>query len=542
MYRSIRTIGGSLIQKARGGALGGTNIETRQRRNVSRPSQRTIINYYEMFPDEPQPDPQAQAMGQRGGGGRGGGSRFRFNWNSPILLSPHNSSTVYFGGNHLFKSVDQGATWKIVSPDLSTNDPIKTDRNTGGITRDATGAENHCSIVTVSESHIKQGILWAGTDDSQVHVTTDDGVTWTNVRGNIRGVPDEIWVGRIEAGHFSEGTAYVVFDGHRSDNFEPWVFKTADLGKTWTKITGGIGANEVARVIREDLRNENLLYLGTESGLFVSLNGGQRWERFMNNLPTVPVYDIVIHPRENDLVIGTHGLGIWICDDISPLQQMTAEVMASDVHLMDPKTVTQWTNISRGGDRGSKYFRGENPGGGGGRGGRGGGGRGGGGSAGGPRISFYTGSNINTATLVISDVSGRSKHTVELDTESGLNHYNWNMSFDPPVLTAEEEALLQQYGETTDRQQRTDIQEKLRTSLENRGEMFTGISGRGGFAGMGGQRAGGQRAGRQQPVAGGTPQLSGARAGLGIYSVKLIAGGKTMYSTLEIRQDPLLNR
>ncbi|MFC1554701.1 WD40/YVTN/BNR-like repeat-containing protein [candidate division KSB1 bacterium] len=503
----------TVYSESQGGSIGRINVETRESGRI-RPGAQNIINVTEYFPDVQQPQ-----AGGRGGagmqqqmGGRGGGFRMRFNWNSPILISPHNAKTVFFGGNHLLKSINRGDNWKIISPDLTTNDPVKQSRDTGGITNDATGAENYCTIVTVSESHVTPGVIWAGTDDGLVHVTRNDGVSWSNVRGNIPEVPEGLWVSRLEAGHFGEGTAYVTFDGHRSDNFRPWVFKTNDYGLSWSKITGGLPSNEVANVIREDLINPNLLFLGTESGLFVSLNDGDNWERFMNNLPTVPVDDIVIHPRENDLVLGTHGLGIWICDDITPLQQMTADVTASDAHLMKPKTVTQWTNISQGGYEPLDYFTGENP-------------------RPQARVSFYLGNSVTDGELVITDVTGRQKHTAQMEMQPGLNNYIWNGSFDPVAFNAAEQVLVDEYNNTQDQQRRMEIMNQVRASVEGRGEMFSGMGGggRGGMQGMA-QRGGG-RGGR-----------GGGRIQVGTYVVKLTAGGRTMVETLVVRPDPLLNR
>lgn len=504
----------TVYYESQGGSISRINVETRQGGRI-RPSQQNIVNYEEYFPQT-----EAQQAGARAGGmqmmqqtgGRGGRMTMRYNWNSPILISPHNPRTVYFAGNHLLKSVNRGDTWRIISPNLSTNDEEKTRRDTGGITSDATGAETHCTIVTISESHVTPGVVWAGTDDGLVHITRNDGASWSNVRGAIPEVPEGIWVSRIEAGHFDEGTAYVTFDGHRSDNFQPWVFKTDDYGITWTKITGNLPQNEVANVIREDLKNPNLLFLGTETGVFISTNGGSSWDRFMNNLPTVPVDDIVIHPRENDLVIGTHGLGIWICDDITPLQQLTEEAASSDAYLMQPRTVTQWANIGRGGSRGNKYFSGENP-------------------RPQSRISYYLGNTVSSATLEISDVTGKQKRTVELELKPGLNHYIWDGGYDPPVLTAEEQALVDEINSTEDQQLRMELTNQLRQSLENRGESFTGIPGaRGGVtAGQRGGFTGGGRGG-------------GGRVSVGIYRVKLTAAGKTMIETFEIREDPLLKK
>ena len=286
---------------------------------------------------------------------------FRFNWSSPLILSPHNSNTVYFGGNHLFKSVNRGDTWRLISPDLSTNHPVKTDPESGGLTRDVTSAETHCTLITISESPITPGLIWTGTDDGNVHVTRNGGKTWTNVRGNIKGVPDELWVSRVTASRYREGTTFVTFDGHRSDEFRPFVFKTTDFGKTWNSIAGNLPKDEPVYVITEDHRNPDLLFVGTEFSVFASVNGGGSWTRINGNLPTVAAHDLIIHPRENDLIVATHGRSVWILDDISPLQQLNKEVLDSDAFLFEQKTATLWKGVSRGATRGHQLFMGRNP-------------------------------------------------------------------------------------------------------------------------------------------------------------------------------------
>ncbi|MGB4960221.1 MAG: hypothetical protein WBO36_12150, partial [Saprospiraceae bacterium] len=264
-------------------------------------------------------------------------------------------------GNHLFRSNNEGRSWHIISPDLTTNDPMKTKKGqSGGITPDNTGAETHCTIHSTSVSSIHEAVIWVGTDDGLVQVTNDGGKVWTNVRPNIPEVPSGIWVSRVEASHFHPGRAYVTFDGHRSDEFDTWVFVTDDFGKSWRKITAGISSGETVRVIREDLTNENLLFIGTETGVWYSLDRGLSWEK-LQGLPTVSVYDLKIHPRENDLIIGTHGRGIWIMDDISPMQQLSTDIQNKKMHLFDQKSTVLWENTSRGGQRGHFWWAGDNP-------------------------------------------------------------------------------------------------------------------------------------------------------------------------------------
>ena len=267
---------------------------------------------------------------------------YRFNWNSPIYLSPHDRNVLYFGGNYLFKSTDRGLSWTKAGPDLTTNDPRKI-IDSGGLTMDNTGAENHCTILTISESPLKQGILWVGTDDSQVQVTRDGGKTWDNVTKNMKGLglgTEDNWVTRIEASHFIEGGVYLTISRHQVADYKPYIFKSEDFGKTWVSLRGNLPEYGYLHTVREDLENRNLLFVGSEFGLFISPNGGASWIPYKNNFPTVAVRDIQIHPRERDLIIATHGRGDWIVDDIRPLEKLTAEAVKSPAILFDIKPTT----------------------------------------------------------------------------------------------------------------------------------------------------------------------------------------------------------
>lgn len=285
---------------------------------------------------------------------------YRFNWNAPILLSSHDNRVVYFGGNFLFKSSDRGNSWERVSPDLSTNDPEK-QKDSGGITPDNTGAEIHCTIYTISESPLKEGVIWIGTDDGMVQLTQDGGKTWSNVTQNIKGLPPNSWVTRVEASHFSEGTAYATFDRHRMDDNKPYLFKTADYGKTWKPLHNGLPEVGYLHVVREDLVNPDLLYAGSEFGLFLSFDGGSRWMAFKNDFPTIAVRDIQIHPREMDLLVGTHGRGLWVLDDITPIQNLTPEVLASDNTLFKARDAVLYSYRGNSMYSGPHPFQGPNP-------------------------------------------------------------------------------------------------------------------------------------------------------------------------------------
>jgi photosystem II stability/assembly factor-like uncharacterized protein len=288
------------------------------------------------------------------------GPPYRFNWNSPIHISPHDSSTVYTGGNFLFKTPDRGFSWEIISPDLTTNDPGKQKDSGGPLTPDNSGAEIYCTITTIAESPVETGVIWCGTDDGNLQLTRDEGKTWKNVGSNIPGLPARTWCSRVEASHFDPGTAYVAFDGHRTDDYSTYLYKTTDFGKTWKSLRTNLPFGWV-HVVREDLKNRNLLYAGTEFGIFASLDGGASWFSLKNDLPTLAVHDIAVHPRENDLIIGTHGRGIWILDDISFLQEMSPDVLAAPVHVFSARPATAWYMSSRRESYTKPLFTAKNP-------------------------------------------------------------------------------------------------------------------------------------------------------------------------------------
>jgi photosystem II stability/assembly factor-like uncharacterized protein len=290
-----------------------------------------------------------------------GQPKLRFNWNTPMVLSPNIPGALYVGSQYLYRTTDKGESWERLSDDLTTDDPEKQrQEESGGITIDNSTAENHCTIFTICESPLDGNIIWAGTDDGNLQVTRDGGKKWTNVVGKIKNLPKNTWCSCVEAGHYDPGTAYVTFDGHRTGDKSPHIYKTTDYGKNWVPlVTDSIEG--YAHVIREDLVNPNLLFVGTEFGLFVSVDGGTQWARFTGNMPKVSVRDMVIHPRESDLVIGTHGRGVLILDDLTPLREITPDVLESDITMLStrptPSVIPQFEQAWDG----DEQFVGQNP-------------------------------------------------------------------------------------------------------------------------------------------------------------------------------------
>ncbi|MEO6051766.1 MAG: hypothetical protein ABIP78_10605 [Pyrinomonadaceae bacterium] len=291
---------------------------------------------------------------------------YRFQWNSPIVISAYDSNTVYFAGNFLFKSTNRGDSWTKISPDLTTN----VDRNTltimGKVPDKNTrsrhdGVQQYPTITTVSESPINRSVIWAGTDDGNLQVTRD-GQTWKNIIDKVPGVPKGTYVSRVVTSRENEGMAYATFDGHRMGDFRVYVYMTADFGETWKSIASNLPQNNgIVHVIREHPRNPNMLLVGTEFGLFISSNRGGSWTQFRQNLPTVPVDDILIHPRDNDLILATHGRSIWVMDDITPIEQMNETVMGESIHLFDTRSAVMWRTWNNKALSSDKAFYGQNP-------------------------------------------------------------------------------------------------------------------------------------------------------------------------------------
>ena len=381
----------------------------------------------------PTPDTLAAFAAAQGLGGFGGANlqsnvvptppaneTFRFYWNSPIHLSPHNPRIVYFGGNKLFRSMDRGDTWTATA-DLSkqidrSTLPIMGVPGKDPMASKHDGYTGYGYVVTIAESPKLPGILWVGTDDGNVQVSRDGGATWTNVSKNVPGIGETYHISRVEPSHFDAGTCYLAVDGHRLDDLKPYLFVTKDYGATWTSIVNNLPKWGTVNVVREDAKNKDLLFAGTELGIYVSLNGGAEWKPLMSGMPTMRIDDILIHPRDNDLIVGTHGRGIFIIDDISPLQQLSEKVTNSEVHLFDVRPGTIWFNDARLGRfwGGAKLFRGANP-------------------AAGTAIQYYLKSAPSgDVKLTIADYTGKVVRNLTGTKEAGLNRVQWNLRSDPP--------------------------------------------------------------------------------------------------------------
>jgi hypothetical protein len=344
----------------------------------------------------------------------------RWNWETPYFLSPHNPRVFYAGSNRVMKSVDRGDKMYPISPDLSYNDTMKvrvSTRTTGGITVDATGAETFANIVSLAESYVRPGLLYAGTDDGRTWLTRNDGATWEELTSRFAGVPAGTYVSRIEPSHSDTSTFYVTFDGHRTGDYTPYVYVTNDFGKTFHAISNNLprGGPDYVHVIREDPANANVLFAGTDVGCYVSLDRGATWQRFMSGLPTVPVYDLKIHPRDRELIAATHGRAIWIVD-INALPQITDTNSSKALVLFKPRTAYQYGEpLFDGQSTGQGVaFRGTSP-------------------AYGADIEYrVTGSNGGAnATIVIQNVSGDTVRTLTGPTANGLQRVTWNFGRNP---------------------------------------------------------------------------------------------------------------
>jgi len=280
----------------------------------------------------------------------------RFQWTAPVMISSHDPETLYHAGEMLFKTTDGGVRWQPISPDLTRNDKSKQKVSGGDITLDDSGTEYYDTIFALAESPLKKGQLWVGTDDGLIQLTQDEGKTWTNI--TPKDMPEWSRISQIDASPFDAGTAYIAVDRHQFDDLKPYIYKTSDSGKTWTKLGTGIPDNTFVRVVREDPKKKGLLYAGTETGVFISFNDGAKWQPLKLNLPTTPIHDLVI--KENDLVVATHGRAFWILDDVSPLRQYNEETGAKDAFLYKPSTAYR-LQAGGGAERHPSKRTGQNP-------------------------------------------------------------------------------------------------------------------------------------------------------------------------------------
>jgi photosystem II stability/assembly factor-like uncharacterized protein len=372
-----------LYNESQMGALMRTNQKTGERRSIR--------------PQPPEGDPP-----------------YRFNWTAPILISPHNSHIIYIGAQKLLRSLDQGDNWQEISPDLTTNDAEKMEGNI-----------EHCMLTSISESPVRPGLIWIVTDDGKVQLTKNGGGLWEDLTPALTeaGVPEHYYGRRIFASNFDAGKAYVVKTGFQYDDFTPFVYKTEDFGETWTSISSNLPPGTV-HVIVEDRINPNLLFVGREFDVHVSINGGESWVQLKNNMPTNEVYDLLVHPRENDLVVATHGRGIFVTD-VTPLQEMTAEMLQKDVHLFKVEPKIQWRYKSGKNVEGDRQFIVPN-------------------EPLGLVINYYLKSKTDAkVSVVISDPFGKEIGTVTGKAEAGLNQVVWNMR---RRLTPEEQEEMRARG------------------------------------------------------------------------------------------------
>ena len=338
--------------------------------------------------------------------------KHRFNWNSPIALGA-DGTTVYFGGEVVFKSTNHGQSWEIISPDLTTNDKSKQKSSGEPIVTDNTAAEFHCTILTIAPSMVDPNVIWVGTDDGNVQVTRDGGKTWTNVIKNVPGLAPNAWIPTIDASTHDAGTAYVAADHHQDNDYTAYFFKTTDYGRTWTRLNLNLPAMQTgwAHVLREDPKNRAILYAGTELGLWVTFDGGTRWVSLRQNMPPVPVRDIQIHPRDNDLIVATHGRGIYILDDLAPLQRIGA-ALSTEAQLFDVRPATRWTIWNKDGNLGQGGWAAPNP-------------------PAGAILNYFLKSDQSDAVITIADKAGRTIRTLRnVPRSAGVNRTTWDLRYD----------------------------------------------------------------------------------------------------------------
>jgi photosystem II stability/assembly factor-like uncharacterized protein len=346
--------------------------------------------------------------------------KLRFNWNTPIALSPNDPATVYIGSQFLYRSRDHGQSWQRISPDLTTNDPNEQKQEeSGGVTVDNSAAEMHTTIYSISESPLEKGTIWVGTDDGNVQLTRDEGQHWQNVVGNVHGLPKGAWVNWVQASSFDGPTAYAAFDRHTFGDMAPYVYVTHDFGKTWSPLVTPAEPRSVrgfAHVIKEDTVDRSLLFLGTEFGLWISVDGGAHWGQFKGgDLPAAAVRDVAVQPRDSDLVLATHGRGIWIIDDITPLRHLTPQLLAQDVAFVSARPVQQRIEADGRAPTGAAAFVGEDP-------------------TAGAVITYYqrTRHLFGKLKIEVLDAGGHVVDELPPSSRRGLNRVLWTMHLPAP--------------------------------------------------------------------------------------------------------------
>ncbi|MDP7293844.1 MAG: hypothetical protein QGG24_00855 [Vicinamibacterales bacterium] len=342
--------------------------------------------------------------------------RYRFQWTFPLLISPHDNDTIYVTSQHVHRTTNDGQNWEVISPDLTTNDKSKQVMS-GDLTPDNIGVEYCCVIYAFDESPAQQGVFYTGSNDGIVHVSRDDGASWQNVTANLPDLPELGVVRGIDASKWDAGKAYLAIEFHQVGNFAPYVYRTDDYGQSWTKITDGIADSPLsfARSIQEDPVREGLVYLGTENAVYVSFNDGDLWQPLKLNMPAAPIYGLVVQEHFNDLVVGTYGRGFWILDDLSPLQQHTAEVAGGDAHLFEPRAAYRFHNITSPQAMPNDPSDGENP-------------------PYGASINYWLGSGDNgEVSLKIENAQGETVRTLDATTQEGINRVWWDLRREPSV-------------------------------------------------------------------------------------------------------------
>jgi photosystem II stability/assembly factor-like uncharacterized protein len=369
-----------VLTQTPGGGLLRTQLRTREQQNISP----QVRNY---------------------GGATTAEMKYRFAWDAPLVRSPQAPNTIYYGGNVVFQSSDMGRTWESISSDLTKADPTRMRASGGPVFTDNSSSETYGAVTRIAESPVHRGTIWAGTDDGNLQVTTNGGGAWVNVAANMPGVAHDSPVSTIEPSHFDSAIAYAGIDRHMFDDMQPYVFRTADGGKTWHRITSGLPAGAVVWVVREDPRNKSLLYAGTETGLFVSFDAGDRWGRFgLKNLPNVAVRDIVIQPTENDILIATHGRGLWVLDNATPVQQL-----GTATRLFSIRSALRYTVRATRGGGGDAEFTASNP-------------------PYGALLDYFLKQPVDGARLEVLDSSGKSLRTLTgIPQTAGVHRVAWDL-------------------------------------------------------------------------------------------------------------------